>query len=139
MVHRLEKLSDIAPINFLATQLRHVKWEGFHFNDLIFPLFVFMTGMSTAFSLQRIAFCYMVTAILFMFLKKPFLWVGTNPITIYVAYNMVNVRSLAERIVRGPVKDMLGDASALVVAMLMLGSGLVMLRFMYQRKVFLRI
>ncbi len=38
---------------FLATQLDHVEWEGFHFYDLIFPLFVFMTGVAIPFSLDR--------------------------------------------------------------------------------------
>jgi predicted acyltransferase len=35
-------------------QLEHVEWEGFVFYDLIFPLFVFIIGMSVVFSLQRI-------------------------------------------------------------------------------------
>jgi len=34
-----------APIKAVAEQLEHVSWEGFHFYDLIFPLFVFMVGM----------------------------------------------------------------------------------------------
>lgn len=37
----------------LSTQLRHVKWDGFVFYDLIFPLFVFLLGMSTVFSLPK--------------------------------------------------------------------------------------
>lgn len=36
-----------------ATQLKHVSWDGFVFYDLIFPLFVFMLGMSTVFSLPK--------------------------------------------------------------------------------------
>jgi predicted acyltransferase len=38
---------------FLGTQLTHVAWEGFHFYDFIFPLFVFITGVSIVFSLSR--------------------------------------------------------------------------------------
>jgi predicted acyltransferase len=38
----------------LAGQLEHARWEGFHFYDLIFPLFVFMVGVSLVFSLTRI-------------------------------------------------------------------------------------
>lgn len=37
----------------LSTQLSHVAWEGFHFYDLIFPLFVFMAGVSTVYSLSK--------------------------------------------------------------------------------------
>ena len=38
---------------FLATQLEHADWAGFHFEDLIFPLFVFMAGISIVFSLGK--------------------------------------------------------------------------------------
>lgn len=41
-------------IHLVAEQLEHVSWEGFHFYDLIFPLFVFVMGVSTVFSLGRI-------------------------------------------------------------------------------------
>ena len=41
-------------IYLFAEQLEHVGWEGFHFYDLIFPLFVFLMGVSTVFSLGRI-------------------------------------------------------------------------------------
>src|SRR5262245_22435085 len=37
----------------IATQLQHVEWAGFHFYDLIFPLFVFIVGVSIVFSLTR--------------------------------------------------------------------------------------
>ena len=37
----------------VATQLEHVEWAGFHFYDLIFPLFVFIVGVSLVFSLRR--------------------------------------------------------------------------------------
>jgi predicted acyltransferase len=31
-------------LKVLSVQLHHVKWEGFHFYDLIFPLFLFIVG-----------------------------------------------------------------------------------------------
>lgn len=34
-------------------QLTHVKWEGFHFEDLIFPLFLFVVGVVLPFSISR--------------------------------------------------------------------------------------
>lgn len=37
----------------LADQLEHVPWEGFHFEDLIFPLFVFVVGVSVALTVPR--------------------------------------------------------------------------------------
>lgn len=38
---------------FLADQLEHVDWAGFHFYDLIFPLFIFIMGVSLVFSLTK--------------------------------------------------------------------------------------
>lgn len=40
-------------VRTLGEQLDHVAWEGFRFYDLIFPLFVFMVGVSIVFSLTR--------------------------------------------------------------------------------------
>ena len=37
----------------VATQLDHPDWNGFHLYDLIFPLFLFMAGVSTPFSVGR--------------------------------------------------------------------------------------
>jgi predicted acyltransferase len=34
----------------LATQMHHVKWDGFRFYDLIFPLFVFISGVTVPYS-----------------------------------------------------------------------------------------
>src|ERR1700743_919141 len=53
-VYALHETSRTAPTKFLATQLDHAEWTGFHFYDLIFPLFVFMMGVSTVFSLTKI-------------------------------------------------------------------------------------
>ena len=41
-------------LSTVAGQMDHVAWEGFHFYDLIFPLFVFLMGVSTVFSLTKI-------------------------------------------------------------------------------------
>jgi predicted acyltransferase len=53
LVEALHKVSDNRFVSGLANQLRHVSWEGFHFEDLIFPMFVFIVGVSTVFSLDR--------------------------------------------------------------------------------------
>jgi predicted acyltransferase len=49
----LRRFKPSAPTNFLADQLEHVEWEGFRFYDLIFPLFIFLAGVSLVFSLSR--------------------------------------------------------------------------------------
>ena len=53
LVGALNHMGQTPAIRFVTTQLRHVTWEGFHFEDLIFPLFVFIVGVSTVFSLTK--------------------------------------------------------------------------------------
>jgi predicted acyltransferase len=40
--------------NFLGTQMSHVEWVGIRFYDLIFPLFIFVTGVSIALALPKL-------------------------------------------------------------------------------------
>jgi predicted acyltransferase len=37
----------------IKRQMEHVSWEGFHFEDLIFPLFLFIVGVVLPFSISR--------------------------------------------------------------------------------------
>ena len=37
-------------VESLSTQMEHVEWDGFRFYDLIFPLFVFMSGVTIPYS-----------------------------------------------------------------------------------------
>ena len=65
LVYALHRMTDGSAANpatdevphsitgFLAYELEHAKWAGFHFYDLIFPLFVFIVGVSLVFSLTK--------------------------------------------------------------------------------------
>jgi predicted acyltransferase len=53
LVYALNQMSKSRVTQFLDEQLEHVEWEGFHFEDLIFPLFVFIVGVSLVFSLGK--------------------------------------------------------------------------------------
>ena len=53
LVYALSKMSKNPVTGFLGDQLEHVDWAGFHFYDLIFPLFVFIAGVSLVFSLTK--------------------------------------------------------------------------------------
>src|SRR5438445_9897937 len=53
LVAALNRMSHTPVTSFLASQLEHADWEGFHFYDLIFPLFVFIVGVSLVFSLTK--------------------------------------------------------------------------------------
>ncbi len=41
----LRAFGPVQPAAAVREQLEHVPWEGFHFEDLIFPLFVFIAGV----------------------------------------------------------------------------------------------
>ena len=53
LVKSLQAIGDNSVLRFVAGQLKHKEWEGFAFEDLIFPLFVFIVGMSVVFSVGR--------------------------------------------------------------------------------------
>ena len=49
-----EALSEMFPMSpSLNDRLQHAPWAGFHFYDLIFPLFAFIVGVSLVFSLSK--------------------------------------------------------------------------------------
>jgi predicted acyltransferase len=49
----LDKIFTSPATAFISRQLEHVKWEGFRFEDLIFPLFLFIVGLVMPFSISR--------------------------------------------------------------------------------------
>lgn len=52
-IYRLADASDAKWIEVLAEQLEHPAWHGFTFYDFIFPLFLFISGISLSFSIGR--------------------------------------------------------------------------------------
>jgi predicted acyltransferase len=54
LVYALNRMTKSRPTQILADQLEHAEWSGFHFYDLIFPLFIFIMGVSIVFSLTKI-------------------------------------------------------------------------------------
>jgi len=53
LVDALNRMSQNAVTGTLAHQLEHAEWAGFRFYDCIFPLFVFLMGVSIVFSLSK--------------------------------------------------------------------------------------
>jgi predicted acyltransferase len=45
-------LSQLTGATWLESQMHHVKWEGFRFYDLIFPLFMFIAGIAIPLSVK---------------------------------------------------------------------------------------
>jgi predicted acyltransferase len=49
----LSKVRSTPLTETLSQQMEHAGWEGFHFLDLIFPLFLFLVGVLLPFSIGR--------------------------------------------------------------------------------------
>ena len=49
----LAALTGWPVLQWWAGQLEHVPWSGFHFEDMIFPLFLFIAGISFPFSMAK--------------------------------------------------------------------------------------
>ena len=52
-VYALQAAGQGGALAFFAKQLEHAEWAGFRFYDLIFPLFIFLVGVSIVFSLGQ--------------------------------------------------------------------------------------
>lgn len=53
LVQALARLHRGSFTTALDAQFEHVRWEGFHFYDLIYPLFVFLAGVAIVLSLDK--------------------------------------------------------------------------------------
>jgi predicted acyltransferase len=74
---------------------------------------------------------------------RPFVWIGMNAITIYLIFHFVKLEAIAKCFVGGEIhsglehlRHGLGD---LVTALLVLSFSLLICRFLFQRKIFLRV
>lgn len=53
IVHSLSRIFGGTSLGWLDQQMEHVPWDGFHLMDLVFPLFLFIAGVSFPFSLEK--------------------------------------------------------------------------------------
>ena len=69
----------------------------------------------------------------------PFVWIGMNPITLYLLSNLVDINQIARRFVGGDFgQRCFGRYSDLVAAAVGLAIIFGIARFLYRRKIFLR-
>jgi hypothetical protein len=54
LLRALAHRADWPVQGLIDEQLEHAEWEGFHFYDLIFPLFLFLVGVVLPFSLGKL-------------------------------------------------------------------------------------
>jgi len=69
----------------------------------------------------------------------PFVWIGMNPITIYLAFHLIKFSDYADLVAGGPVKQSLGPWGDLALALVVVGLSFALVRFLYNRKIFLRL
>jgi predicted acyltransferase len=69
----------------------------------------------------------------------PFVWIGMNALTVYVAANVIDLHDLANRLMGGEITAWLGRWSDLVNAVVSLAIALLFVRFLYRKQVFLRL
>ena len=69
----------------------------------------------------------------------PFVWIGMNAITIYMAFHLIAFADYAKLVVGGPVHDVFGVWGDMVMALAVVAMSLGLVRFLYQRKIFLRL
>ena len=118
-------------------------WGGYHpvIKNLWTSSFVVLAG---GWSLILLAFFYLVIDVVRV--KKwamPFVWIGMNPIAIYLLSSVVDFTQIAERVFGGSIADwangMVSGLGALVVAV----GGMILIlwlcRTLYKRKIFFRI
>lgn len=69
----------------------------------------------------------------------PFVWIGMNPITIYLAFHLIRFSDFAALLAGGPVKQHLGAWGEMGLAVVVVALTFALVRFLYQRKIFLRL
>ena len=69
----------------------------------------------------------------------PFLWIGANPIAIYLLGNLVDIEPIALRFVGGDVNRLFGAYGTLAVAVVGVAIVLAVARYLSVRKIFLRV
>jgi predicted acyltransferase len=70
---------------------------------------------------------------------QPFVWIGVNPITIYLLFEFVDLKPLAARFLGGDLIRYFGRYGELCQAVILLALVFVFVRFLYRRKIFLRL
>src|SRR6185369_16549348 len=69
----------------------------------------------------------------------PFVWIGMNAITIYLIFNLFPLRTLAERVAGGPIEKSIAPRGELLLAAVVVTLVFALMRFLYIRKIFLRL
>lgn len=92
LIVALAALQAFAWMQPLAVQMTHVAWEGFRFYDLIFPLFMFISGVAIPFALSsRLARGVAQSTLVLTIIKR-----GVVLVFFGIVYNGVFMHGFAE-------------------------------------------
>lgn len=70
---------------------------------------------------------------------QPFVWVGSNALTIYLAAQILGFRRIAERLAGAPAKSVFGAGADTLIALVAVLVLFAFARFLYRRQLFLRV
>jgi len=84
-------------------------------------------------------FYYVIDGLGFHHWCWPFVWIGMNPITIYLAHKFLRFDNLANRLVGGPIKGALGNYGEVLVLAVVLAMSFGLVWFLHRRKIYLRV
>ena len=69
----------------------------------------------------------------------PLIWIGMNPITLYMAVNVADMGALARRLVGGDIESAVGPSGEMLVSAVAMAMVLLLARSLYERRVFIRL
>ncbi len=96
--------------------------------------------VAAGYSCLLMAVFYLVIEIIgFRIWANPLVWIGVNPITIYLAQKLLDFENIANRLGGGPIKASLGDHGELLILAIILALNLLFVRYLYRKQVFLRV
>jgi predicted acyltransferase len=70
---------------------------------------------------------------------QPFIWIGLNPITIYMLTGLISPNALVRRVIHSDVEAAMGVYGELVVCLLGLALAVGFCYWLYRRRIFIRI
>jgi predicted acyltransferase len=69
----------------------------------------------------------------------PFVWIGSNALAIYMAGNFIDFDNIALRFTGGPVEESLGNWGKLLTALVSLLLAVLVTRWLYKRRLFIKV
>lgn len=99
--------------------------------------YVFVAG---GFSLMLLgAFIYVIDVMQYRKWTPVFMWIGMNPLLIYMSTNILDYQRLARRFVGGPIEEAAGRFGPMLVAVVALSISILIVRYLHQKKIYLRL